>query len=277
VAQAVYCVKCNKQVLKNGFKTADGDIVHGECYNCDQCGQNLVGKQVGRVPDDNGKTMLRVCYDCKMKHPYYSMGFTDADETDNQSTKPPPVLSLSNVKCAKCDKLIVGKSIKTKNDGEYHVECLVCDNCGTSLHGINYAPFKGGKWCEKCVAQRSKSVGDIAIASKNNKKALETNNSKIYNDELKKLAQNNQNVQQQLLSKGGSGQSSQPKYVGKDRICAECQKAILGPHGVEINNKIFHKTCLKCDDCNKEIEPKTTKILLDKKLCLVCSAKYTDS
>ena len=75
MSQLKVCVKCKKPVIKNqkAFKQADGSIIHGECYNCDQCNANMVGKKVGSVPSDDGKEYIKVCWNCMMKHPHYSI------------------------------------------------------------------------------------------------------------------------------------------------------------------------------------------------------------
>ena len=56
MAQLRVCVKCTKPVIKNqpAFKQEDGSVIHGACYNCDQCGANMGGKKVGsQQPDCN--------------------------------------------------------------------------------------------------------------------------------------------------------------------------------------------------------------------------------
>ena len=153
------CVKCKKPVIKNqkAFKQDDGSVIHGDCYNCDQCGANMVGKKVGSVPKDDGSNeYMKVCWNCMMKHPHYSILFS-GQSGDAQPQKQPKMAVNKIDICKKCGKKIIGKSYKTKNGDLYHNECYCCDKCKNTLAGKSYGMINNEKWCQNCINQRSKT------------------------------------------------------------------------------------------------------------------------
>ena len=169
MAQMRICVKCQKPVIKNqkAFKQDDGSIIHGDCYNCDQCGKNMVGKKVGSVPKDDGTNKyMKVCWDCMMKHPHYSILFAgqSGDAQPQQQQQKKYAVNKIDI-CKKCGKKIIGKSYKTKSGDLYHNECYCCDKCNVQLAGKSYGMIDGKKWCSDCINKRSATKGDIVTKS----------------------------------------------------------------------------------------------------------------
>ena len=167
MASMMICVKCKKPVIKNqkAFKQEDGSVIHGDCYNCDQCGANMVGKKVGSVPKDDGtNAYMKVCWNCMMKHPHYSILF--AGQSGNAQPQQQQKMAVNKIDiCKKCNQKIIGKSYKTKNGDLYHNECYCCDKCKKSLAGKSYGMINNEKWCQDCINQRSKTKGDIVTKS----------------------------------------------------------------------------------------------------------------
>ncbi|ETO09668.1 hypothetical protein RFI_27709, partial [Reticulomyxa filosa] len=59
------------------------------------------------------------------------------------------------------------------------------------------------------------------------------------------------------------------------KMCGECKKIIYGMPFTIGDNKthVYHKECLKCDDCKNTVEPLKMKMLGNKKLCQGCAGK----
>eukprot|EP01084_Bolivina_argentea_P123925 219597_1 len=210
MAELRICVKCKTPVIKNqkAFKQDDGSIIHGDCYNCDQCGSNMVGKRVGSVPSEDGKQYLKVCWDCMMKHPHYSVLFGGQSGTAApQQTQQKQAVNKIDI-CKKCNKKIIGKSYKTKAGDHYHESCYLCDRCNTTLAGKQYGYLNNEKWCQNCIDQRSQSKGDIVTKSGpkySAAKAYTATMTKLKNQDIKSLRKTN---------------------LGKERKCAKCDGKI---------------------------------------------------
>eukprot|EP01084_Bolivina_argentea_P203090 346910_1 len=259
MSQLRVCVKCTKPVIKNqkAFKQDDGSIIHGECYNCDQCGANMVGKKVGSVPKENSKEYMKVCWDCMMKHPHYSILFSGQSGDAEPQKQAVNKIDI----CKQCNKKIIGKSYKTKSGDHFHEKCYTCDKCNSILAGKQYGYLNNEKWCQDCINERSKTKGDVVTKSGPKYSAA-----KAYTATMTKLK--NQDIK-----------SMRNSTLGKERRCAKCNGKIAGP-GVTIqrqNSKLeYHTYCLFCDDCNTKIGTFNMKIYKDKALCPKCIKTYLD-
>lgn len=174
------CTKCEKPIAKSqkGFKNTSGEMFHGTCYNCDQCGNNLIGKKVGSVPDENGNAFMRVCWDCMMKHPHYAMLYAG----QSGDCEPTVIETGTQMTCNSCQTKIRGKGITTKDGGHYHENCWKCEKCMQSLAGKSYGMFQNQRWCELCINLRSQNKGDITT-----KAQPKVNKSKAYSSTMTSL------------------------------------------------------------------------------------------
>eukprot|EP00485_Elphidium_margaritaceum_P003183 CAMPEP_0202689654 /NCGR_PEP_ID=MMETSP1385-20130828/4862_1 /ASSEMBLY_ACC=CAM_ASM_000861 /TAXON_ID=933848 /ORGANISM="Elphidium margaritaceum" /LENGTH=269 /DNA_ID=CAMNT_0049344809 /DNA_START=13 /DNA_END=822 /DNA_ORIENTATION=+ len=254
------CVKCEKPVIKNqpAFKQDDGTVIHGACYNCDQCGANMVGKKVGSVPkDDTSNEYIKVCWECMMKHPHYSILFS------GQSGDAAPVKQAVNKidVCKQCQQKIIGKSYQTKSGDHYHEQCYCCQRCNTPLAGKKYGMLDDQRWCQDCINQRSASKGDIVTKSGPKSSAAQA-----YTATMTKL-------------KTQDIKAMRNSSLGKERKCAKCGGKIAGPSVTvdrENSKYEYHRDCIFCDDCNNKLNTFTMKIFKDKALCPNCIKKYLD-
>eukprot|EP00484_Ammonia_sp_Unknown_P029311 CAMPEP_0197029920 /NCGR_PEP_ID=MMETSP1384-20130603/9265_1 /TAXON_ID=29189 /ORGANISM="Ammonia sp." /LENGTH=269 /DNA_ID=CAMNT_0042459169 /DNA_START=10 /DNA_END=819 /DNA_ORIENTATION=- len=260
MAQVRVCVKCNKPVIKNqkAFAQEDGSVIHGDCYNCDQCNANMVGKKVGSVPKDDGsKDYMKVCWDCMMKHPHYSILFSGQSGDAQPQAQAPDKIHI----CMQCKQKIIGKSYKSQAGDHYHEKCYCCDRCNTPLAGKKYGMLNNEKWCQDCINQRSATKGDIVT-----KGGPKPSAAAAYTATMTKL-------------KSQDIKGLRNSTLGKERRCGKCAGKIAGP-GVTIereNGKVeYHRDCIFCDDCNTKLNTFTMKIYKDKALCPKCIKNYLD-
>lgn len=60
------------------------------------------------------------------------------------------------------------------------------------------------------------------------------------------------------------------KYNNKTDKCSKCHKSVYAVEGCKAINKLYHKTCLKCNICNKTLEPSSTSEHDDNPYCKNC-------
>lgn len=118
--RVIYCAQCG-QGIENEMTTLDTRMYHVTCFNCFQCGDSLVGKEV-RTEDE--KNFDLQCY----------------------------ILYGAN-KCDICAQPITGeneKYVKIKGKS-FHEGCYVCTQCGKSLRKKRYHQDGRTRTCQACI------------------------------------------------------------------------------------------------------------------------------
>lgn len=93
-----------------------------------------------------------------------------------------------------------------------------------------------------------------------------------FRDEIKQLASSNGSIAGGSNNNLAGSTSSLKKVGGSSDRCPRCDKAVyfaeqmLGPGGIK-----YHKTCMKCTDCNKSVDSTT---MADKDKVLYCKPCY---
>jgi len=171
-AKSKKCVVCSKIVKKDGFVTADGDVIHGACYTCgmNTCktpNKSLVGSKTYKVPNNAGQ-MIRICFNCMTKHPQYELLFK-AQNPSQSGTSQAKV--STKFRCFGCGKQKTGKSIVPRGTKQkWCPGCWKCPQCKQSLEGKKYGKYLGERWCEDCIKKRSNNTGDVVLTKKQQKK-----------------------------------------------------------------------------------------------------------
>jgi hypothetical protein len=228
-------------------------MLHGACYNCDQCGANMIGKKVGSVPSEDGNSFMRVCWDCMMKHPHYSMLFAGESGDAAPQTKE----TGTAMTCNGCQTKIVGKGITTKDGDHYHSNCWKCEHCSKSLQGKSYGMFNKQRWCSDCISLRAQYMGDVTTTA-----PAKVNKAKAYSSTMTSLK---------------TGKLHDSSIGHGPRVCHKCNKKMPGAGitvTLESSSNIYHRYCLFCDKCNKKMQPSHVNIVKNQKLCPACNASY---
>jgi len=236
-----------------------------------------MGKRVQVIQDEKGKFEKRICEACHMKmDEEEAKNLQKVNDNNNvqQQGPPPLVIANPNMKCSECNKIIIGNAVKANDNKYYHEQCLKCDKCQAKLANNKYGYINNQKWCSNCIQKRSKDFGDIKIDDNGQaEKKEQLQKGKIYMSELHKL-NSSENGPQSLLQ-SNKNHASHFIQGGQERVCQGCKKVIKGPSIKVPINREYHRDCLDCDECHAKIDPKSTKILQDKKLCIKCSSKWT--
>jgi len=255
------CSKCLKPIVGNdGFELqSTHELFHSSCYTCDDCGKSAVGKGVSLLENARTGKMDRICNDCLLKRPE----FVNA----NSSKTAPPVIPANNMKCSVCGKNIIGKVKSSSSTGEYfHENCYYkCDKCSKSLANLKYGMVGTARWCQSCISEREREVGDYTTKEK----AKGTSQGKIRIDNEQQLADARAKL-------GKPGTKHQVEY-NITKTCSECHKVVYGtPFTIgDDRSRVYHRDCLKCDECKNTVEPLKIKMLGAKKLCQSCAGKYS--
>jgi len=252
--------KCFKCGGKAAYAQSDGKAICKSCYKCDKCGifgDALVKK--GGASSVFGDDM-KVCSDCKMQMLQSGQFGVVAPQQQAAAAS-----STKTQLCSKCktQKPITGKWAKTKSGARICAECNVCDRCGCSMFGKQHGMIDGQKWCAQCINQRSASKGDVVTTAM--PKGISQAKARQFTMTKLKQAQGVNALHKTNL--------------GKERKCSKCGGKIAGPSVTvekESGRYEYHRQCLFCDDCGKNMKAFEFKIFKDKQLCRGCVTKYLD-
>ena len=165
--------------LRNLCIASNGNTYHRECFSCDVCSTQLVGKKYAILQTKNETQQL--CEKCTHKHNEQQMKLIEEENSNNNANIPfnlnnlgnsarSLVNSLKNFQkqpkkkkkriCSNCDKIIPGRAVQTPGGQLFHLDCFVCSDCKCRLAGKAYGLLHVGndkkRLCKDCIDNHSK-------------------------------------------------------------------------------------------------------------------------
>mmetsp|Transcript_127321 Transcript_127321/g.366155 ORF Transcript_127321/g.366155 Transcript_127321/m.366155 type:complete len:389 (-) Transcript_127321:39-1205(-) len=219
------CAECHKQVsgVARYMKTADGLILHKDCFRCCKCRSHL---PVSFFTGPNG----RYCRDCML-----------ADATVK--------------KCKGCAGSIGRgeKFICTASGEEYHERCFLCAGCKIPLIG-HFFIRSDGRLCPSCQGSDMKPK-DCASC----KKVIDFGEGFVHNVKgdtvhedcfkCRVCAETMQGPFYQLFETGVCAPCQDKKAI--ERRCHSCKNdvAVGAPPIITTDGRCFHADCSVCQLC----------------------------
>lgn len=220
-----YCLDCQRHITKSIDLFIGPTHLGGHVY-CETC----YGKQFSKG----------FCKSCNK--PVLGLGKEYVQENNNNIWHKECYEKISTTNsCYECNKIIYGQGINALSHW-YHPECFKCFNCTSKING-NFVDYNGNPCCKLCNDKIKQIRPDTGINTSSTKTS-------IYNDEILKK---NQEIQQNNNNKIAFVNNRNVNDL--ENLCDECLSSIKNEDIVKISNGTqYHKNCLKCNNCNKNID-----------------------
>ncbi|KAI7862333.1 hypothetical protein BDF14DRAFT_1857427 [Spinellus fusiger] len=178
-----------------------------------------------------------------------------------QNTHTPPTASSSSSSdytCYGCNKRITGKCL-TNSSRYYHPECFDCYSCHTQLPiGQPFYEIQGEAYCDAC----SQHPHTVPTKERSHPPSLSSMSSSMSSPMSSSLSPSS------LSSSSLSPSQDTPRFtsrsqpkLGGSKVCPYCQLSVSimdetpGPRATR-----WHKKCLKCKDCQKQLDSAATVV-----------------
>uniref|UniRef100_A0A4W3JKB7 Cysteine-rich protein 2-like n=1 Tax=Callorhinchus milii TaxID=7868 RepID=A0A4W3JKB7_CALMI len=140
---------------------------------------------------------------------------------------------------------------------DWHRFCLKCERCNKILSAGNHAEHDGKPYCHKpCYAvlygPKGVNIGALGSYVYDNP-PVPTNTQPVGVPEPQ--APNSVLQRSTAPNKGPSKASSMTTFAGEPNMCPRCGKKVYFAEKVTSLGKDWHRPCLRCERCNKTLNP----------------------
>jgi hypothetical protein len=162
--------------------------------------------------------------------------------------------------CAKCEKPIVGETLKADNQF-FHKECLACDGCNKTLASQHLKTDDGRRLCPNCVPKRccrgcNKTIEGSAVSVGGNlyhQECFNCGDCRMSLSGGEFFPKGDKLLCKACVDRSLKAQTEPARQDGKPKVCAGCGKKI--ERGAITPNRAdyFHEECFKCADCGAKL------------------------
>ncbi|XP_063078915.1 cysteine-rich protein 2-like [Engraulis encrasicolus] len=161
-------------------------------------------------------------------------------------------------KCPKCDKTVYFAEKVTSLGKDWHKFCLKCERCNKTLNSGGHAEHDGKPYCHKpCYAAlygpKGVNIGGAGsyVYDTPPTEGATTDGSASVPTATETKAEE----RKASAPKGPVKAASFTSFAGQPNVCPRCNKTVYFAEKVTSLGKDWHKFCLKCERCQKTLNP----------------------
>ncbi|XP_046335726.2 muscle LIM protein Mlp84B-like isoform X1 [Haliotis rufescens] len=252
------CPVCSKSVYFAEELKAIGKTFHKLCLKCSKCNKLLDSTSVN---DHDGSLFCRSCYSKNFGPKGYGFaaggaGLSTEYGKSSQvrsgggsaaSTDGRPKFGGTE-QCPRCKQAVYFAEEARALGKKFHKKCLVCNSCNKSLDSTTLTNHEDEIFCKSCYGKKFGPRG-YGFAGGSSGLSMDTGRAgEVTQDNVSSLAK----AQAVSMATNGDG----PRVGGAD-ACPRCNKPVYFAEERRALGKKYHKLCLCCTECKKQLDSTT--------------------